>query len=63
MFYGSGCLALLFEYFTERILDYLNSKLWSNKLPEELEGIYDAEKYKKSQEYTRTNTRFSRLPS
>lgn len=50
---------LVFEYFIERLLDYLNSKLWSNKLPEELEGIYNAEKYKKSQEYTQTNTRFS----
>ena len=50
---------LLFDYFLERLLDYLNSLLWSNKLPEELEGIYDADKYKKSQEYTRTNTRFS----
>lgn len=50
---------LVFDYFLERLLDYLNSLLWSNKLPEELEGIYDADKYKKSQEYTRTNTRFS----
>lgn len=50
---------LVFDYFLERLLDYLNSLLWSNKLPEELEGIYGADKYKKSQEYTRTNTRFS----
>ena len=50
---------LVFDYFLERLLDYLNSLLWSNKLPEELEGIYDADKYRKSQEYTRTNTRFS----
>jgi len=50
---------LVFDYLLERLLDYLNSLLWSNKLPEELKGIYDAEKYSKSQDYTRTNTRFS----
>jgi STE24 endopeptidase len=50
---------LVFDYFLERFLDYLNSRLWSNKLPEELKGIYDADKYKQSQEYTRVNTRFS----
>lgn len=50
---------LVFDYLLERLLDYLNSRLWSNKLPEELDGIYDAEKYKVSQDYTRTNTRFS----
>ncbi len=50
---------LVFEYLLERLLDYLNSKLWSSELPEELAGIYDTEKYKKSQDYSRTNTRFS----
>ena len=50
---------LVFDYLLERLLDYLNSLLWSNDLPAELEGIYDADKYKRSQEYTRTNTRFS----
>ena len=42
---------LLFEFILERILDYLNSTYWSNELPAELNGIYDAEKYRKSQEY------------
>jgi len=50
---------LLLGYLVERLLEYLNSTLWNNELPEELEGIYDAEKYRQSQEYTRTNTRFS----
>jgi len=50
---------LVFDYLLERLLDYLNSLLWSNDLPAELEGIYDADKYRRSQEYTRTNTRFS----
>ena len=50
---------LVFDYILERLLDYLNSRLWSNDLPAELQGIYDAGKYRKSQDYTRTNTRFS----
>lgn len=50
---------LVFDYILERLLDYLNSRLWSNDLPVELQGIYDAGKYRKSQDYTRTNTRFS----
>ncbi len=41
---------ILFEYVLERILDYLNSTYWSNELPKELDGIYEADKYKKSQE-------------
>jgi len=50
---------LIFDYLLERLLQYLNSRLWSNELPAELEGIYDADKYRKSQDYTRVNARFS----
>ncbi len=50
---------ILFEYILERVLDYLNSTYWSNEIPAELEGIYDAEKYKKSQDYEKVTTRFS----
>jgi len=50
---------LVFDYLLERLLQYLNSRLWSNELPVELQGIYDAEKYRKSQDYTKVNTRFS----
>ena len=38
---------LIFNYILERILDYLNSTLWTNELPSELFDIYDAEKYNK----------------
>jgi len=54
---------LIFDYVLERILDYLNSTYWSNEIPKELEGIYDAEKYKKSQDYEKVKTRFSLLTS
>lgn len=50
---------LLFNYVLERILNYLNATRWSDTLPEELEAIYDAEQYKKSMAYQRTNQRFS----
>lgn len=50
---------VIFDYLLDRLLDYLNSLYWSDELPKEVEGIYDAEKYKKSQDYLRTSTRFS----
>ena len=39
------------DFFLERWLDYLNTIYWSNELPVELKGIYDSEKYAKSQDY------------
>jgi STE24 endopeptidase len=54
---------ILFDYILERILDYLNRTWWSSELPQELGGIYDAVKYKKSQEYERVKTRFSMVTS
>lgn len=50
---------LVFDYILERMLDYLNSTCWSDELPSELSGIYDPERYKKSQQYHRVNRRFS----
>jgi STE24 endopeptidase len=52
---------LIADYLLERLLDYLDSRLYSVDLPEELTGIYDAEKYGKSQEYERVKTRFGTL--
>ncbi|MBN2172925.1 MAG: M48 family metallopeptidase [Bacteroidales bacterium] len=52
---------ILFDYILERVLDYLNSTYWSDELPAELKGIYEAEKYKKSQDYEKVTTRFSIL--
>ena len=53
------CIILLFEYALERYLDYLNKKNYSSELPDELKGIYDDERYRKSQEYERANDTFS----
>ncbi len=49
---------LVFDFLFDRLIDYLNATRWSNLLPEELKGIYDEDKYRKSQEYQRENTRF-----
>jgi len=54
---------IVFDYLLEQLLDYLNSTYWSNELPKELEGIYDADKYKKSQDYQKANQKFSTLTS
>jgi STE24 endopeptidase len=54
---------LVFDFVFDRMLDYLNSLYWSNDLPVELKGIYDAEKYSKSQDYEKATHRFSMLTS
>ena len=46
-------------YFLELIIDTLNVKHAKTDLPREFEGTYDADKYRKSQEYLKENTRFS----
>ncbi len=50
---------LVLDYLLDLFLEYLNSTRWSDEVPPELEGIYDAEKYRRSQEYERANRRFS----
>ena len=47
------------ETLLTKYLWYLNTTRWSDDLPKELEGIYDAEKYAKSQKYERTKYKFS----
>ncbi len=54
---------ILFDFVVDKILDYLNLKSWSLQLPKEAEGIYDAEKYRKSMEYYKVNDRFSTITS
>jgi STE24 endopeptidase len=49
------------EYILWYFLDWLNSKNYSDTLPEELKGIYDEEKYKKSQNYEKENKSFSHI--
>ena len=46
-------------FITERYLDYLNSLMWSEKLPDKLKGICDDEEYKKTQRYQKDNNKLS----
>ncbi len=54
---------LSLDYLFERYLDYLNGTYLSFELPNELAGIYDSDKYRKSQEYFKANQKFSMLTS
>jgi len=54
---------LVFDYLLEQFLDYLNATKRSSSLPKELIGIYDEDKYKKSQDYDKANHKFSILTS
>jgi STE24 endopeptidase len=51
------------EFILSRFIDYLNTKNWSDKLPEELKEIYDEEKYSKSMDYEKTKFKFSMITS
>jgi STE24 endopeptidase len=42
-------------YITERYLNWLNSKMWTDSLPGKLKGICDEEEYRKSQLYQKAN--------
>jgi STE24 endopeptidase len=46
-------------FIIERYLDYLNSLMWSDILPERLKGICDEEAYRKTQLYQKDNNRLS----
>ncbi|HVN59582.1 MAG TPA: M48 family metallopeptidase [Bacteroidales bacterium] len=46
-------------FFTQRYLEYLNSKMWSVELPGKLKGICSEEEYRKSQLYSRENRKLS----
>lgn len=51
------------DFIFDRILEYLNSTRWSDRLPEEVKGIYDEEKYCRQQAYEKVNFRFSMISS
>lgn len=54
---------LIFDFILEQFLDYLNATKRSSILPNELKGIYDEEKYEKSQNYDKANHKFSIITS
>lgn len=46
-------------FIIQRILDYLNSTMWSDTLPAKLGGMISDEEYRKSQQYHKENNRLS----
>ena len=50
--------ALLIEYAVSTLAALLNVRAMTPEVPEEFIGVYDAERYARSQEYTRIRTRF-----
>lgn len=51
------------NFIKDRILEALNAKHYNDKLPNELQDVYDAIAYKKSQTYKTTNYKLERLTS
>jgi len=49
---------LIGTYLLDLVVDTLNTRHLKTELPEEFRDCYDADKYKKSQEYLKENTRF-----
>jgi STE24 endopeptidase len=56
-------LALLAEYGLHLVADLLNLRALRAGLPDEFTDVYDAERYRRSQEYTRARTRFGFVPT
>lgn len=54
-------IILVVNFILERWLDYLNTTQWSLKLPVELEGIYNEEKFRLSMEYEKTKHQFAMI--
>jgi len=50
-------------FFLDTFLDYLNIRKMAGSIPDELEGIYNAAEYQKSQQYLKEKTRFGFLLS
>ncbi|SDL42805.1 M48 family metallopeptidase [Kriegella aquimaris] len=54
---------LVAQFLLETILDYFNARHYSDPVPEELNDVFDAEEYQKSQNYKKTNYRFGLITS
>ena len=54
---------ILINFIIDKILDALNAKHYNDKLPKELEDVYNEEDYIKSQQYKKTTYKFSLITS
>jgi STE24 endopeptidase len=51
-------LAIFFDFILNLLADYLNLGRLSDDLPLDFKGVYEPERYRRSQEYLKINTRF-----
>ena len=51
-------IAIIFDFTINGVADYLNLKMLRSDLPQPFQGIYDPDRYRKSQQYLKVNTRF-----
>jgi len=56
-------VTLIGSYLIDNLADFLNLRNLNQRLPKEFKGYYDQEKYNKSQDYLKTNTKFGFLTS
>jgi STE24 endopeptidase len=56
-------ITIIFSFILDLISNLLNLKALDPKLPEDFQDVFDTEKYSKSQEYTKVNTRFGFITS
>lgn len=54
---------VIFGFFSDQILGYLNASWFNKPVPEVLKDVYDSQKYRKQQEYKLENYRFGILTS
>ena len=50
--------AIIFDFALNGLADYLNLTMLQNDLPDAFRGVYDPDRYRKSQHYLKVNTRF-----
>ena len=51
-------LAIVLDFLLNGLADYLNLRMLRHEVPEPFEGVYEPDRYRKSQEYLKVNTRF-----
>ena len=54
---------VVLEFIFGKVLDFLNSKSWSNPLPQLVENLYDKEKYNQAKTYAKDNGDIALLSS
>lgn len=49
---------ILIDFIADKILDALNAKHYQDKVPKEIEDVYEPQEYQKSQQYKKANYKF-----